>query len=129
MDGQVLEFLEPLESSETHTVTPANLGFVQLKGVDGTVRPTDASGRANPELKAAAHLWKDMNRDVMDSNIFRRAIFPPKDTYEPYSPPDAEEEAATFADRPVAATWKPTKPKKGDKLDVYDTEHKGWTGV
>jgi len=87
IDSQVLEFLEPLETIETNTVIPPNLGFVQLAGVDGTVRPTDASGTANPALKEASHLWKDMNRDVMDSNIFRRAIHPPKDTYEPYNPP------------------------------------------
>lgn len=125
MDGQVLEFLEPLETIETNTVIPSNLGFVQLEGVDGTVRPTDASGRPNPELKEASHLWKDMNRDVMDSNMFRRAIHPPKDTYEPYNPPAADEEAADFADRPVAATWKPAKPTT-TTFNVYDAQHRGF---
>ena len=59
-----MEFLEPLETIETNTVIPPNLGFVQLSGVDGTIRPNDASGRPNPALKEVSHLWKDMNRDV-----------------------------------------------------------------
>lgn len=125
IDSQVLEFLEPLETIETNTVIPPNLGFVQLAGVDGTVRPTDASGSANPALKEASHLWKDMNRDVMDSNIFRRAIHPPKDTYEPYNPPQADEDAAAFADRPVASTFKPKKPTT-PTFNVYDVQHRGF---
>ena len=124
-----MEFLQPLEAIEPHietdTAVPPNLGFVQLAGVNGTARPTDASGRANPELKEAAHLWKDMNRDVMDSNMFRRALHAPKDTYEPYNPPAADEDAADFGDRPVAAGFKPEKPKTAT-FNVYDVEHRGF---
>ena len=98
-----MEFLEPLATIETNTVIPPDLGFVDVTGVDGTVRPSDASGRANPDLHEASHLWKNVNRDVLGSNLFRRSIHAPKDTYEPYNPPVADDDAADFADRPVAA--------------------------
>ena len=122
INSQVLEFLEPLETIETNTVIPENLGFVQLARVDWG---TDASGRANPALHEAAHLWKDVNRDPLGSNMFRRAIHPPKDTYEPYNPPAADDEAKDFEDRPVAAGFKPEKPKT-PTFNVYDTEHRGF---
>ena len=114
-----------METIETNTVIPPSLGFVQLAGVDGTVRPTDASGRANPALKEASPLWKDINRDVLDSNIFRRAIHPPKDTYEPYNPPAEDDDTPAFEERPVAATFKPEKPKT-PTFNVYDVEHRGF---
>ena len=66
-----------------------------------------------------------MNRDIVNSNIFRRAIHPPKDTYEPYSPPEADEEAKEFEERPVAASFKPEKPKVAT-FDVYDVQHRGF---
>lgn len=116
INSQVLEFLEPLETIETNTVIPENLGFVQLARDDWG---TDASGRPNPDLHEASHLWKDVNRDVLNSNIFRRAIHPPKDTYEPYNPPAADDEAKDFEDRPVAASFKPEKPKE-PTFNVYD---------
>jgi hypothetical protein len=53
-----------------------------------------------------------VNGDVLGSNQFRRSIHPPKDTYEPYNPPAADDDAADFADRPVAASFKPEKPKE-----------------
>ena len=66
-----------------------------------------------------------MNRDPLDSNIFRRAIHPPKDTYEPYNPPDKDAEAEDFDKRPVAPDFKPKKKKKS-KFDVYDTKKRGF---
>ena len=125
INSQVLEFLEPLETIETTTVIPENLGFVQLEGVDGVKRPSDAGARLSPNLKEAAPIWKEMNRDIVNSNIFRRAIHPPKDTYEPYNPIDPEEEAKDFEDRPVAAGFKPEKPTT-PTFNVYDVQHRGF---
>jgi hypothetical protein len=127
-----LEFLEPLETIERTAVNPPTLSFVQLAGNwtgnQGISRPSDGSGRPTAELKALAPLWKDINRDVLDSNQFRRALHPPPDTYEPYNPP-AEEGAADFEDRPVAASYKPGGPwyiKETDQEDRYDVQHRGW---
>ena len=53
-----------------------------------------------------------MNNDIMGSNQLRRAWAAPKDTYEPYSPPDADAEATPFEDRPVAASWKKKEPEE-----------------
>ena len=55
-----------------------------------------------------------MNTDVMGSNQFKRRWAAPKDNYEPFSPPDAEAEAAPFAERPVAESWKKKTPEELD---------------
>ena len=48
----------------------------------------------------------------MGSNAHKRAWAAPKDTYEAYSPPDAEAEAQPFEDRPFAASWKKKDPEE-----------------
>lgn len=53
-----------------------------------------------------------MNTDIMGTNTFKRAWAPPKDNYQPYSPPDAEADAEPFEDRPFAETWKKKAPEE-----------------
>jgi hypothetical protein len=88
--------------------------YHESQRVDGVVRPNDASGKLKPALEHIEPLWREMNTDIMGSNQFKRRWAAPKDTFEPYSPPDAEAEAEPFADRPVAASW---KKKTAEELD------------
>lgn len=47
-----------------------------------------------------------MNKDIMGSNQFKRRYEAPKSNYEPYNPPDLEDEPKPFEERPMAESYK-----------------------